>query len=63
MGIVEVGEKHRTEEEEKKKRSVKTMASYACNRHHGWRTQAAWINFTLFMCIAFGRLVAVTITA
>ena len=19
-----------------------TMASYACNCHHGWRTQAAW---------------------
>ena len=23
---------------------VLTMAIYACNRHHGWRAQAAWTN-------------------
>ena len=25
-----------------KKKSVLTMASYTCNRHHGWRTQVVW---------------------
>ena len=27
--------------------SVKTMASYANIRHHGWRMQAAWTNYLL----------------
>ena len=27
-----------------KTKSVKTLASYACNRHQGWRMQAAWTN-------------------
>ena len=32
-------------EEQEKKKSVLTMARYACNRHHGWRKQAVWTNF------------------
>ena len=25
-----------------RKKSILTLASYACNRHHGWHTQATW---------------------
>ena len=28
----------------KEKKTVKTLGNYACNRHHRWRTQAAWTN-------------------
>ena len=35
---------HAEEERKKKKKSVKTMTSYASNRHHRWSTQAAWTN-------------------
>ena len=40
MGSPEVGEKHGTEIEGKK--TVLTVASFACNRHHRWRTPATW---------------------
>ena len=31
---------------DERERSSLTMASYACNRHHRWRTHAAWTNVT-----------------
>ena len=34
---------------EERQKSVLTIASYACNRHHGWRTQAAWTNSYCFL--------------
>ena len=49
----EVGERQKAqkkEEKEKKKKrrkkQVKTMASYTSVHNHGWRTQAAWTNFS-----------------
>ena len=30
------------EQKRERKKSVKTMASFACNRHHGWRMQTTW---------------------
>ena len=31
----------------KERKSVLTNASYTCERHNGWRTQAAWANYYL----------------
>ena len=31
------------------KKKVKTIASFASVRHHGWRMQAAWTNLVEFM--------------
>ena len=36
---------------QKRKKSVKTMASFASFRHHVWRMQAAWTNFVFFLFV------------
>ena len=44
----EVGQKKKTEKKKKRDRKlVITMASYALQRHHRWRTQAAWAKIIL----------------
>ena len=35
------------ERREEERKSVLTMASYTCERHHGWRTQTAWTKILL----------------
>ena len=50
----------------RREKSVSTIASYACNHHHGWRTQAAWtktricfhFNFSKFLCQIIPHFVA-----
>ena len=36
------------EEEEEREKSVLTIASYACNYHHGWRMQVDWTNMSIY---------------
>ena len=44
MGEKQCMEKERAKKEERK--SVLTMASYACEHHHGWGIQTTWTNNT-----------------
>ena len=50
-----LGEKLFTEKKEGKKKYMLTMASYTCNNHHGWVTQAAWTRSILVRIISSGQ--------
>ena len=53
MAAPEVDEQQCMEKERKKEsKSALTMAIYACERHHGWRTQTAWTN-NLYYCFSY----------
>ena len=52
LGTPKAGEKQCMDKRERKKerKYVITMASYACKRNHGWRTQTTWTKiFRLYL--------------